>query len=199
MNIRSAPRGFTLIELLVAVIVMGIVAALVLSSVGGGAASSSRTETLYTTGANMARAWAMLAQAAGAPNAPGPLGANDNPMLDTGRSVLDVLQLGEAAVAPAYRPAWREAGLTPLHGALAGAPGAQTLLGYPVAVYGEGSGGAVPFAVHLSNVPDEVVLALVQRYGNRAAGLAPGGDSTDSVVRYGGGTGTRTVTLIYYI
>jgi prepilin-type N-terminal cleavage/methylation domain-containing protein len=200
MTSRRCASGFTLIELLVAIIVMGIVAALVLSAVGGSAPDSARAETLYSTGANMARTWAMFAQTAGAPNAPGPLSGNNNVLLRAGSSVVDVLQMGEAEVASAYQTAWREAGLSPLHGALSGARGAQTLLGYPVAVYGDGSGGATPFAVQLSQVPDAVVLALVQKYGNRASALAAAGDSSHAVVRYGAAAGgVRTVTLVYYI
>ena len=128
-------QGFSLIEILVVVVIIGAV----LAWVGSRFLSNSSTEavtakSLYDNTKGMGDNWLLITKQCAVTSQ-----VASNPVLATGKTVVDVLATGTSDVAATYTNCYNQAGVRPLVDVLLGADGAQTLAGFPIAVTGGGT------------------------------------------------------------
>lgn len=191
MNFKQAKqKGFTLIELVIVVVILGILALVISRQFGGSVSNGAKANALYESANKLSQNWALLAQQAGTSTV-----VASSPLVDTGKTAVDVLIGGSTYVAAAYQPAWSQAGLIPLTDLAQGTAGAgaYTISSYPVTF---GGGGGSALTVTYTGVPDELVLQVVQKHGSNVTTLAAS-DATNGVVQYGTATaGARSMTIL---
>jgi prepilin-type N-terminal cleavage/methylation domain-containing protein len=190
MNFKQKKQaGFTLIELVIVVVILGILALVVSRQFGGNVSNGAKANALYEASNKLTQNWALLAQQAGTSTT-----VASSPLVLTGKVPEDILVAGSAYIATAYQGAWTQGGLIPLTDLAQGTAGGgvYTIASYPFSIAG---GGASPLSVTFNNVPDELVVQVVQKHGSGVATLAAS-DSANAVVQYGTATGgLRTMTV----
>lgn len=183
-------KGFTLIELVIVVVILGVLALVVSRTFGSTVSNSSKANALYEATNKITANWALLALQANSST----VVASSNLILAT-KTAEDVIVGGAPYVAAAYQSAWTSSGIIPMTDIAQGVvgSGAYTILSYPILI---GGGGGNPLSVTFRDVPEEVILQIVQKHGTSIPSLAAS-DLTDRVVQYGVATsGLRDLTIL---
>ena len=185
---RYAQQGFTLIELGVVVAIIGVLIAILAPSLLG-TTDGSKAQNYFSSAHKIASNWMMLNQTAGTSTT-----VSGNPVIGGGNTVEDVLFSGGSAVSANYLAAYNRSKILPLNEV--GRPstsGGWEIDGAKVSVSG---GGTSPLQVTYANVPDTIVLAMVQKYSNTTTALNSGGATVSAQMAYGPvSNGVATVTL----
>lgn len=191
MSTRKKGRtaGFTLIELIVVVVIIGVLAVIITRQLVN-TSKGSKAAVLYESANKIRDNWNVLAITASTSNA-----VASSPFPDTGATALDVIFLGRSKVAPDKQKMWDQAGVVPLTDLVQVDTGVYKVSTYPVTL--SGGGGDNPLEVSYDDVPDEVILLLVQKFGSNVADLSDTGDSVHPVIQYGPvGSGKRRLTIL---
>lgn len=185
---KAAAQGFTLIELLIVVVVLGVLITIFASNLTG-STSGARATALTKVATSSAQSLNLLAQTCGVSSA-----VSSNPLATTGKTMADVLFEGATNVAAAYTSCYDRSGVRAMTNAVAQNGTAYEVEGFPVTLSG---GGTAPISVVYANVPDEITLAMAQRYDAALTTLATS-DVASPVVHYSVAATdlTRTVTVL---
>ncbi|WP_171020253.1 prepilin-type N-terminal cleavage/methylation domain-containing protein [Hydrogenophaga sp. 2FB] len=180
---KAAQKGFTLIELVVVVAVIGVLIAIVAPSITG-SRDGANAQLLVRSANSIAQNWQMINQQCGTNSAvaSSPIG-----------TMTEVVFAG-TGINAAYQACYTQSRVLPLTEiSLSEGGGNYSIANYPVTITG---GGTVPLQVTYNNVPDTLVLGIVQRYDSNVAAL-PAGASTSSAYTLGAPSGgARTITII---
>lgn len=180
-TLPAAAKGFTLVELLIVVLIIGVLLTIYIMSTSG-STGGARALALVKASDDMASSVSRLASTCGLSTT-----VAANPLPDTGKSLLDVVLVGESELAPTYKKCWKQASARALMD-VAQKDGANYLVqGYQLTLAG---GGTNPFQFTYANVPDEEVLLAAQRYSPSLTVLAAS-DAASPKIRYGTATGGR--------
>lgn len=166
INFKVKQKGFTLIELLMVVVILGILAYVAMSAFSGSP--------------NAANATAIRAGATEIAKGVGYIHANigngiktvGNPLSNGSATMLDVLMIGEGAVAEDYRPRFQKLEMRPMESEFrvitrgGATKGVYNLLSYPVDV--TASCPTRKVCVTFTGVPDAVRDEIFTRYGLQA-------------------------------
>lgn len=183
----ASQGGFTLIELLVVVGIFMILIAIAAPYVVGSKNGANATLMLKTS-QSAANSWMLIAQSCGTTS-----DATTSAVMDSGKTMADVVFGGEANVAAAYKACYKQASVIPMNDAAQQKSSGWAVANYPISFTG---GGTSPIATSYTGVPDELVLLMVTKYKPELTALASD-DSTSSVVQYGSATsGTRNVSVL---
>lgn len=190
MNRKKNSMGFTLLELIVVCAIMGLIVMIGIGTIGPTASISARAVALYDSSTKIIKNWNVLCVATGTSNT---IASNIVPAATY--TPLDVMVYGLPRMTTAYQSKWKEVGLLPLTDLVKDTGSGFQILGFPVVLSG---GGTVPVSAVFSDVPDEIVLALVTKYGSQVTTLSATGDSTNGVIQYGAldVSATRSVSII---
>lgn len=179
--------GFTLVELMIVVVLLGIVAAIVISNMVGNT-DAARAQLLKRVAKSSTDSIAQIARTCGTSSA-----ITGSPLPASGRTLLDVVFNGEPAVAATYKTCYADSSVRPIRDSVTKNGTAWQVGSYPMNVTG---GGLAKFTVEFQRVPDAAVLSLAQSYTENLSTLAAS-DTTSDVVRYSAASGgTRTVTIL---
>lgn len=191
-------KGFTLIEILIVVILLGVVGgiiALIYSNAGASSARAQAIESFTERATDMIR---LTNVQLGTPN-----NANDdNPLVNTDNTFLDVLVEGDVAVDAAYKTAFARSGVGSIRRALtvdtvatAGTAGEYSVTGYEVTLNADDQAiGTAEFV--FTDVPTDVVEILVEKIDPGTAFSATTADTTGPVQYTVAAGGTHTTTLV---
>lgn len=202
---RSLSKGFTLIELAIVGLFLGLLAVFAIAQFGGNATDTTRANGMFEAASKLSDNWSTLAQQCGAPTDVTATSLSAGTGATTDKKNLSLL-LGNAAPATTptdYTACYNNSGIRPLSGMSTGAQGAEAIQGLAVTLTNVVVNGRNAMGVQFANVPDNVVLPLINKYSS-AAGAATKNtitstdtDTTDNGIRYGTATGgKRTVTII---
>ena len=179
---KAAQKGFTLIELVVVVAVIGVLIAIVAPSITG-SRDGANAQLLVRSANSIAQNWQMINQQCGTNSA-----VATSPIGD----MEDVVFAG-TGINAAYQPCYTQSRVLPLTEISLSSGTGYSIANYPVTITG---GGTVPLSVTYSNVPDTLVLNIVQRYDSNVSALAAGATTTGAYT-YGAPTsGARDITII---
>lgn len=183
-------RGFTILELIVVTVVLAVLTLILVGQFSGMPRNTAKAVTMYESSSKIIENWNVLNVATGTSNS-----VLASPVLDVSATALDVVMFGAPKIASSYRNKWFEVGLIPLTDIAQFDGTNYTILNFPVSLSG---GGIQPVSTVFTDVPDEVVLALVTKFGSGVNALSDTGDSTNNVIQYGvvSAQQTRNVTII---
>jgi len=179
--------GFTLVELMIVILIVGVFFAIfALSSAGSD--NSAKAMALIKASDDIGSSVSRLASSCGISTT-----VASNPLPDSGKSLLDVVMVGETEMAAAYQKCWKQASARPLMDVAQKSGSAYKVQGFDMTLTG---GGLAPFSITYSKVPDEIVLLAAQRYSPDLTALAAS-DAASPKVRYGAATGgARDMTVL---
>jgi len=186
---RAAQAGFTLVELIVVVIILAILIAAFVSNIKD-AFTPSKSTSLLRSADQIFTALNLAARSCGISTA-----VTGNALPAPSKTLSDVIFGGASNVAPAYTVCYNNSqakALTEVAQPTATA-GVYSALGFNISLAG---GGASPTAITFAAVPDEIVLAMAQKYQPTLTALAAS-DTASPVVQYGASAGNlRSVTVL---
>lgn len=181
-------RGFTILELVVVVGIIGVLAAIFFPSVLGSKDGAS-TELLVKTTQTSTSNWMLLAQSCGTST-----DATASPVLDSGKSMADVIFGGEGNVAAAYKACYRQSNIIALSDVGQSKNGGWAVGGFQLTFGGGGAAG--PIRATYAQVTDELALRMATKYNPGLTTLASD-DTTSPTLQYGTSTaGARNVTVL---
>lgn len=156
-------KGFTLVELIVVVVILGIVALIVASALGGGT-NAANAQAVRSTASELSRAVGFLNVNMGT----GTDTSASNPMTATTSNMLDVLVQGQSAVHADYQDRFRVLNMRPLRGQISGTAPNYRLMDYPISFQSCSIAPAVinheaKVCVRYDNVPVEVVREIANK------------------------------------
>ena len=191
-------KGMTLIELAIVGLFLGLLALFGISQFSGSATDTTKAAGLYEASGKIADSWTLISQTCGTAIdiATSPISATP-----TAAENLSVI-LGTATPDTAYTSCFNQSGVRPLAGLTTGAAGAEAVYGYAVSAVNTAA-NPKKLAVTYAAVPEELILALYNKYssaaGAKAASALPAtADATDPQVQFavkGAGT-TRALTIV---
>ncbi|MGC0153573.1 type II secretion system protein [Chromobacterium vaccinii] len=194
----AAQAGFTLIELLVVIVILGILVAIYAPKIFS-STDPAKATSIYTAADRLAINWRMITESCGVSKVVG-----TSPITTTANAAnhLQLLVDGNN-VAAAYTACYARSGVELARAQIKGTAPNYNIDGYPLSISGvTDSAGNARVATLIQGVPDEKVLLLVNKYSSQANAntkvsfTAGESDSTDPVIRYTAGTGSRDVTII---
>jgi len=179
---KTAQKGFTLIELVVVVAVIGVLIAIVAPSITG-SRDGANAQLLVRSANSIAQNWQMINQQCGTNSAvaTSPLGDME-----------DIIFAG-TGINAAYQACYTQSRVLPLTEISLGNSSNYSIANYPVTITG---GGTVPLSVTYANVPDTLVLNIVQRYDNTQSTLNAGAITTGAYSYTAPSGGARSITII---
>jgi len=188
-------KGFSLLELMVAIVIIGILGAVLAPSLGG-SRQGAAAQNLLRTSQKMAENWSMISQSCGTTT-----DVTSSPV--TGSSAANTLALllggngagtGQYSVPAGYTTCYTASGVLPLtdSGQYDSTATAWKVTGFvPTLTWATGY-----FKTAYAAVPDALVLLVRQQYDPSLGALAAS-DATHPVVQYSvAASGTRTMTII---
>lgn len=179
---KAAQKGFTLIELVVVVAVIGVLIAIVAPSITG-SRDGANAQLLVRSANSIAQNWQMINQQCGTNSA-----VATSPIGD-----MEDVVFGGTGINAAYQACYTQSRVLPLTEISLGSGSNYSIANYPVTISG---GGTAPLSVTYSNVPDTLVLNIVQRYDNTADTLAAGATTTGAYSYSAPSSGSRSITII---
>lgn len=181
-------RGFTLFELMIAIVIIAVLTILFVRAMNGNT-DGPRAAMLIKTASSITQNFGQVARTCGVSYT-----VSGNPVPAAGKTALDVVFEGDTAVSSAYQACYYESSVRALRETANRSGSAWKIEEYPVQL--TGGGPRTKFNVIYQQVPDEVALAMAQKYNTNLTALAAS-DTTSDVVRYSAASGgTRTVTVI---
>lgn len=184
---KRRQAGFTLVELMIVVVLLGIIAAIVISNMVGNT-DSARAQLLKRVSKSSVESIAQIARTCGTSSA-----VSGSVLPASGRTMLDIVFLGEPAVSATYKTCYADSSVRALRDSVTKSGSTWQVGAFPMNVTG---GGLAKFNVEFQRVPEATVLALAQAYTENLTTLAAS-DTTSDVIRYGAASGgTRTVTVV---
>ncbi len=178
---KTVQRGFTLIELVVVVAILGVIIMIVAPGITG-SRDGANAQLMVRAANSIAQNWQMINQQCGTNSA-----VAGNPVGD----IEDVIFAG-TGINPTYQPCYTQSRVLPLTEISLGGSSTYTIANYPVTLAG---GGTVPLTVTFANVPDMLVLSIVQRYDNTVDSLNAAGISTGPYTYGTPSGGARSITI----
>lgn len=179
---KAAQRGFTLIELVVVVAVIGVLIAIVAPNITG-SRDGANAQLMVRSANSIAQNWQMINQQCGTNSA-----VTGNPIGD----IEDIIFAG-TGIAATYQPCYTQSRVLPLTEISLASGTGYSIANYPVTISG---GGTVPLEVSFANVPDTLVLSIVQRFNSNVSTLNAAGETTGAY-EYGTPSGNaRTITIV---
>lgn len=190
-------KGMTLIELAIVGLFLGLLALFGISQFSGSATDTTKAAGLYEASGKIADSWTLISQTCGTAIdiATSPISATP-----TAAKNLSVI-LGTATPDTGYTSCFNQSGVRPLAGLTTGAAGAEAVYGYAVSAENVAA-SPKKLAVSYAAVPEELVLALYNKYssaaGAKAASTLPAtADTSDAQIQFAAkGTGTTRVLTI---
>ena len=188
---RNVQGGFTLIELAVVVAIMGILIVMLAPSILG-TKHNANAALLSKTAQNVSNNWMLISESCGTTTE-----AVSSPVVDSGKTLGDVIFGGSTNVATNYQSCYKQAHVLPMSDV--GQPksgGVWTVAGYEVEFSG---GGTAPLKTTYKKVPDDLVILMASKYNPSLSALNTD-DATSKVVQYGIATaGVRDVTVLRFV
>lgn len=179
--------GFTLVELMIVMLIVGVFFA-IFALTSAGSDNSAKAMAIIKASDDIGSSVSRLASSCGISTT-----VASNPLPDSGKSLLDVVMLGESEMAAPYQKCWKQASARPLMDIAQKAGAAYKVQGYDLALTG---GGTAPFSFTYSKVPDEIVLLAAQKYTPDLTALTAS-DTASPKIRYGTATGgARDLTVL---
>lgn len=179
--------GFTLVELMIVMLIVGVFFA-IFALTSAGSDNSAKAMAIIKASDDIGSSVSRLASSCGISTT-----VASNPLPDSGKSLLDVVMVGESEMAAAYQKCWKQASARPLMDIAQKAGTAYKVQGYDMALTG---GGTAPFSFTFTKVPDEIVLLAAQKYTPDLTALTAS-DTTSPKIRYGTATGgARDLTVL---
>ncbi len=179
---KAAQRGFTLIELVVVVAVIGVLIAIVAPNITG-SRDGANAQLMVRSANSIAQNWQMINQQCGTNSA-----VTGNPIGD-----IENIIFGGTGINATYQPCYTQSRVLPLTEVSLGSASNYTIANYPVTLAG---GGTAPLTVTYANVPDTLVLSIVQRYDNTVDTLNAAGATTGAYSYSTPSGGARSITII---
>jgi len=180
---RGVQRGFTLIELVVVVAVIGVLIAIVAPNITG-SRDGANAQLMVRSANSIAQNWQMIHQQCGTNSA-----VVGNPV----GNIQDIIFAG-TGINAAYQACYNQARVLPLTEISVSTGAGFRIANYPVTLSG---GGSQPLSVAYADVPETLVLSIVQRYDSSVETLPAGATTTGAYAISGPQAGnTRTVTII---
>lgn len=176
-------RGFTLIELVVVVAVIGVLIAIVAPNITG-SRDGANAQLMVRSANSIAQNWQMIHQQCGTNSAV------------TGNAVGDIEDIifAGTGVNATYQACYTQARVLPLTEISVSTGTGFRIANYPVTITG---GGTAPLSVTYADVPETLVLSIVQRYDSSVGALPAGASSTGAYSISGPQAGnTRSITII---
>lgn len=187
--------GFTLIELIIVVVLIAILGAIFLPSISDTSKGAKATRIKESV-ADISQNWLLMNNKCGTTSAI----VASHPIAASGSAIEDVLFQGLSAVHADKQACYKASKVVPL-AELAEKPTAATkysIMGYELTL---GGGGTAPLTATLADVPDDIVLPLIQIFDSSTTALSA--TAVDrAAYAYGAedaSTGTRDVTIKKYI
>ncbi len=192
-NLPKKQSGFTLTELIIVVVILGILSFMVYRAVGG-STDPANAGAMRSSAKTMANAIGYIHTNLGTG-----LNPTTSPLPASGLNMMDVLMVGDTAVAAAYKTQYTQINMRPLEGEFkvvtrptGSTPGVYQLLTYPVSFVTCTTGKV---CVQMTSVPTTTLQELSSKYGYTS--FAPGTAVATGPLRYTAvdANGFHTVTL----
>lgn len=180
-------RGMTLIEIMAVVAIIGIIIAIVALAMRD-SADNARAKLNLRVATNIVSTIKQVANSCGTSTS-----ATASPVPASGRSMLDVVFMGQTAVLPSYQACYGTAGVRPPRESVTKNGSSWQVGTQPVSITG---GAGQVYAVQFQLVQEETALAMAKTYDASLQALAAS-DNTSDILQYSSATnGTRTVTVL---
>lgn len=180
-------RGMTLIEMMAVIAVVGILIALVALAMRD-SADGARAKLNLRVATNIVSTIKQVANSCGTSTS-----ATASPIPASGRTMLDVVFMGQTAVLPAHQACYGTAGVRPPRESVTKNGSSWQVGTQPISITG---GAGQVYAVQFQGVQEETALAMAKTYDANLQQLAAS-DNTSDILQYSSATnGTRTVTVL---
>lgn len=195
---QSKQAGFTLVEILIVVAIIGILIMLVAPRLLG-SSDGAKAMNLYTAADRLATNWRTVNEVCGTSKVVG-----TSPITTTASTAAHLQFLVDGTgMNNQYQACYNTSGVQPARAQVQGdSTNGYTVGGSVISIQSVTVNGQARFQTNFTNVPDEQILSLYQKYssaaGARTAATLPAtADSTDPRIQFSAATGgSRTLSVI---